>query len=131
MPTNFNLQSPIGIFGPTCGGWGPDGRFYVGKLNGEIVAFTFDESYAVVNQTTYPGVSGLTTNFMLGLTFSPFDPPSPVKIYVDHTELYAQGGTSFSGPSPYPGRVSVLADARSRLALPALSGRDCSASLNP
>jgi hypothetical protein len=44
----------------------------------------------------------------MGIAFNPFDPPGVVRIYVAHSQLYANGGSCFSGTSPYSGQVSVL-----------------------
>jgi N-acetylneuraminic acid mutarotase len=93
---------------PTQGAFGPDGRLYVGTLTGSILAYTFDDNYNVTNVQTISTIAGLPNNQILGIAFNPFDPPSPVKIYVAHSLLYAQGGACFSGPAPYPGQVSVL-----------------------
>ena len=93
---------------PTQAAFGPDGRLYVGTLDGIILAYTFDGNYNVTNVQTISALSGLANNEILGIAFNPFDPPSPVKIYVSHSVLYAQGGACFSGAAPYPGQVSVL-----------------------
>jgi len=53
-------------------------------------------------------IAGLSNPSILGITFNPRDPPSPVKVYVAHSQLYAEGGGSFTGPAPYNGQVSVL-----------------------
>jgi N-acetylneuraminic acid mutarotase len=108
VPINFVQQPAIPIEGPTAGVWGPDHRFYVGGLDGRITAFEFDDAYHVVGQTTYAGVSGLSNSDLLGLAVNPFDPPSPVRLYVGHGKHFVSGGTSFTGPSPYTGAVSVL-----------------------
>ncbi len=94
---------------PSSGDWGPDGRFYMTSRWGEIFALSFDDDYNLVTTDTYPGVSGLNPEHeTLGLVFNPYDPPNPVRIYVSHTNLYAQGGSSFQGEAPYPGHISVL-----------------------
>ncbi|TDJ70258.1 MAG: hypothetical protein E2O39_10265 [Planctomycetota bacterium] len=92
----------------TTGDWGPDGRFYVGTLDGEIKAITFDENYHATDVATYVGVRDLTNPHLLGIAFNPWDPPSPVTLYVAHGEHYQNGGGAFSGPSDYTGQVSVL-----------------------
>ncbi len=112
-PINFTMTSPVSVNNPTCGVWGPDNRLYVALRSGEILAVDFDEDYNVLSQTTYPGVSGfdgqpIEAHEILGLAINPYDPPSPVRLYVAHSELFAQGGDIFTGTSPYPGQVSVL-----------------------
>jgi len=108
VPIRF-LRAPDVLTGAvTTGNWGPDGRFYVGLITGEIKAITFDQDYNATAVQTYAGVSGLSNNDVLGLCFNPFDADSPVKIYVAHAELWQNGGGSFTGPSFYTGQVSVL-----------------------
>ena len=108
VPITFTLEQAAIIPVPTQGDWGPDGRFYVGGVDGTITALSFDDNYQVTNTQT---ISTLTTNGspnILGLAFNPFDEPSPVKIYVSHSLLFANGGECFDGFSPYSGYVSVL-----------------------
>jgi N-acetylneuraminic acid mutarotase len=108
VPITFELEQAAVIPVPTQGDWGPDGRFYVGGVDGTITALSFDDNYTVTNTQT---ISTLTTNGspnILGIAFNPFDPPSPVKIYVGHSQLFANGGECFDGVSPYSGYVSVL-----------------------
>ncbi len=108
VPIVFDPRPSVQVGAATCAEWGPDGRLYVGLLSGQIKAITFDENYGVVSTATYAGVSMLTNSDILGLAFNPFSPAGPVKLYVGHAEIYAQGGGAFSGPSPYPGQVSIL-----------------------
>ncbi len=93
---------------PTCAAWGPDGRLYVGSTTGNITIYTFADDYTVTNTQVVTTIAGLSNPSILGITFNPRDPPSPVKIYVAHSHLYAEGGGSFTGPAPYNGQVSVL-----------------------
>jgi glucose/arabinose dehydrogenase len=108
VPINFTAKPDVAISGPTTAVWGPDGRLYVGGLDGKITVVRFDDAYNVVAKSTYPGVSGLSNSDILGITTSPFDPPSPVRLYVGHGEHFVNGGSSFTGPSPYTGQISVL-----------------------
>ncbi|MFT5049081.1 MAG: N-acetylneuraminic acid mutarotase/glucose/arabinose dehydrogenase [Chlamydiales bacterium] len=110
VPISFDrlTANQVPALGVTTGEWGPDGRFYVGLITGQIKAITYDENYVATNVDTYAGVSNLTNGNILGVAFNPWDSPSPVKIYVGHGEHFLNGGGSFSGPSPYTGQVSVL-----------------------
>ncbi len=105
---SFSTQPVATPTSPTQAAFGPDGRLYVGTLTGDILAYTFDDNYAAIDVQTITAISGLSKKNILGIAFNPFDPPTPVKIYVAHSQLYAQGGSCFSGASPYPGQVSVL-----------------------
>jgi len=108
VPVQFLQTGTVSMTEPTAAAWGPDGRLYVVNRLGRINAITYDDDYGVVGVDTYPGVFGLSNPEAMGIAFDPYDPPSPIRVYVAHTEMYAQGGGSFSGPSPYPGQVSVL-----------------------
>ena len=105
---NFTYSDLTTMNAPTQADWGPDGRLYVGSLDGTINAYTFDDNYTVTNVQTISTIAGLSNPNILGITFNPFDPPGAVKIYVAHGLIYAQGGGCFTGPSPYTGQVSVL-----------------------
>jgi N-acetylneuraminic acid mutarotase len=108
VPVNFERVTLHRLSQPTSGDWGPDGRLYIVSLTGELRAVTFDDAWNVVSVDTYPGVSQLANKDSLGLAFNPFDPPSPVRVYVSHGKLYADGGGAVPGPSTYHGAVSVL-----------------------
>lgn len=108
VPINFQTAITFGLTSPTAGDWGPDGRFYVTSLTGELKAITFDDDWNVVLVSTYPGVSGLPNNQSVGLAFNPFDPPSAVRVYVSHMLTYADGGAAVTSPSAYLGAVSML-----------------------
>lgn len=109
VPINFAQIGSIGVQYPTSGDWGPDGRFYTAHRSGQITAIEFDAEYDPVSVQTYSGVAGLSNNEVTGLAFNPFDDPAgPVRIYVAHGRLFAQGGSSFTGPAPYEGEVSIL-----------------------
>ncbi|MEB3358225.1 MAG: malectin domain-containing carbohydrate-binding protein, partial [Synechococcales bacterium] len=103
-----DVDPSTGFDGPTTAAWGPDGRLYVGTINGLIQVYTFDDAYAVVEVQTIDAIAGLSNNNILGIAFSPFD--SEPRIYVSHSELYANGGKAFpvTSISEYSGQVSVL-----------------------
>ncbi|MEM6568333.1 MAG: Calx-beta domain-containing protein [Planctomycetota bacterium] len=97
----------------TCAVWGPDGKLYVGVLNGSVMVVTYDDDYNVVSSELKDGVSGLVNHDTLGMTVDPFDvydplDPSSVRIYISHGEQFQNGGGAFTGPSYYTGQISVL-----------------------
>lgn len=109
VPINFTAPKTIATLStPTCAVWGPDGRLYVGADQGDITIYTFDGTYHVTGTQVTNAIAGLDNKTILGITVNPRDPPDPVKIYVAHSELYAEGGGEFTGPAPYNGQVSVL-----------------------
>ncbi|MAB79413.1 MAG: hypothetical protein CMJ89_08670, partial [Planctomycetes bacterium] len=108
VPIDFQLTHTFPLGSPTNAAWGPDGNLYVARLTGQVTAFEFDESYDIVSQTTYPGVSALSNHDLIGIAFSPYDPPDPVRLYLGHGEHYANGGTPPTKFSPYSGQISTL-----------------------
>jgi hypothetical protein len=107
-PISFTLENVATTTRPIAGTWGPDGRFYVVRRFGQVTAFTFDDDYGVVAQQDYTGTSLLSNYEILSVTTNPWDAPSPVRLYVAHSQLYAQGGIPFTEHAPYPGMISVL-----------------------
>src|SRR5207248_3127200 len=109
VPINFTTPATVStLTAPTQGAWGPDGRLYVGSDQGNITIYTFDDNYNVTNTQVVTTIAALPNKAILGLAFNPCDPPNPVKIYVGHAHLYAEGGGTFTGPAPYNGQISVL-----------------------
>ena len=111
VPIDFTAAAAIATVGaPTQGTWGPDGRFYVGSITGEINIYTFNENYQVINTQTVNTLQGLNNNNILGIAFSPFDESNAPSIYVAHSQLFANGGAGIPDGSfsPYSGQVSVL-----------------------
>ncbi|MEM7309398.1 MAG: IPT/TIG domain-containing protein [Planctomycetota bacterium] len=108
VPINFTSLGNIGLTLATAAAWGPDGIFYVAGLDGRITGVDFDDNYAVISKTTYDGVSALSNHDVLGIAVNPFDPPTPVRLYVAHAEHFVNGGSTFTGPSPYTGQISIL-----------------------
>lgn len=86
VPVSF-LTGTIktGIFGPTCLSFGPDGRLYVATQGGDIIRFTLDEYYNVVDELTSSIVSQSEPPYrtILGIAFDPTDddPDNPT-VYV-------------------------------------------------
>ncbi len=107
-PIQFRRDLIVDVPAPTAGVWAPDGKLYVTSLDGRVTALAFDQSYELVSQTIFPGVSGLSNKNTLSITVNPYDPPSPVKLYVGHGKHFVNGGTTPTGPSPYTGQISVL-----------------------
>jgi len=107
-PIQFHRDLILTLPSPTAGVWGPDGRLYVAALDGRITAFEFDEAYDLVARTTYLGVSALTNHETLSLAINPYDPPSPVRLYVGHGDHFVNGGGTPTSVSPYTGQISVL-----------------------
>ncbi len=94
---------------PTQAAWGPDGRLYVGSTTGVITIYTFGDAYEVLATQTVNTLANVPNKDILGIAFNPFDPPSPVKLYVGHGALFASNnGLCPTGPDPYSGQVSVL-----------------------
>ena len=108
---DFNQQTVVtGIDGPTTAAWGPDGRLYVGTITGQIIAYTFDESYSVTDTQVIDTLQGISNPNILGIAFNPYDTSNSPTIYVSHSQLFANGGISFpiTELSPYSGQVSIL-----------------------
>jgi glucose/arabinose dehydrogenase len=80
---------------PTTLAFGPDGRLYVGLLEGGIVALTLDgQTVTEVEEIATPREFAN----VLGIAFNPNDPPAPVTLYVSHTVLFAgEDGPPFAG----------------------------------
>ncbi|MEP6937322.1 MAG: IPT/TIG domain-containing protein, partial [Chthoniobacterales bacterium] len=109
VPISFTAPTTVAtLTSPTQAAWGPDGRLYVASDQGNIRIYTFADDYTVTNTQVVTTIASLLNPSILGLAFNPRDPSSPVKLYVAHSHLYAEGGGSFTGTAPYNGQVSVL-----------------------
>ena len=109
VPINFDIAITVPVNAATSATVGPDGLLYVARNDGKITALEFNEDYSILlNETTYDGVSSLTNENALGITTNPYDPATPVRLYIGHGEHYLNGGGSFVGPSAYTGQVSIL-----------------------
>jgi hypothetical protein len=102
--------------------WGPDGKLYVASLDGRITALEFDEDYQLSSRVTYPGVSGLPSHDTLSLAIDPYDPPSPLRLYVGHGHHFVNDGGTPNGPSPYTGQISVLSGPDFAAPIPLITG---------
>ncbi|HPF41305.1 MAG TPA: malectin domain-containing carbohydrate-binding protein [Phycisphaerae bacterium] len=107
-PIVFTAADIASIAGPTTLAFGPDGRLYVATVQGKIAAYTLDDNGNVTATQEINTLNTATNKGVLGIAFNPFDPPSPVRLYVAHGQLFANGGACFDGASPYSGQVSVL-----------------------
>jgi len=67
-----------------------------------------DQTVFVLGEDETFTLTGLSNSTVLGIAFNPFDPPNPPRIYVSHSQIYANGGQCFSGHSPYSGQISIL-----------------------
>jgi len=127
VPVNFQSLAPItNVPQPTAAAFGPDGRFYVASLDGRLTVIEFDDGYGVVSKTIHAGVSNLSNHDVLGLAFDPYDPGTPVRVYVGHGKHFVNGGSSFIGPSPYTGQISVLTGPSFNAPTPVVTGLPCS-----
>ena len=110
IPIQFQQKTIASIDDPTTAAFGPDGRLYVGSTTGIITALTLNENNDVIASEQITTLSGLSNNNILGLAFNPFSNSSSPEIYVSHSQLFANGGSSFPETelSPYSGQVSVL-----------------------
>ncbi|MEC4983286.1 MAG: malectin domain-containing carbohydrate-binding protein [Oscillatoria sp. PMC 1068.18] len=94
---------------PTQADWGPDGKLYVGGSYGTIQIYSFDDNYNVIGESTINTIQGLSNPSILGIAFNPYD--QEPKIYVAHSQLFANNGGNGINPgdySPYSGQISVL-----------------------
>ncbi len=108
-PVQFDLSDMItGLTDPTAATLGADGRLYVSELDGTIFAYTFDDDYNVTDTQTITTFESVTNMHVLGLETNPTDPPGVVRIYVAHSQLFANGADCFTGFSPYSGQVSIV-----------------------
>lgn len=122
-PVVFALSNlSTGIAGPTTAEWGPDGRLYVGTINGLIRVYSFDDDYNVTGTQDITTIAGLNNKNILGIAFNPMEPDGAVTIYVAHSLIYANGGACFSGSSPYSGQVSRLTGPNFTTVQPLITG---------
>jgi len=109
VPISFTSPVQVAtLTSPSHAAWGPDGRLYAVSDAGNITIYAFDDNYTVTDTQVITTIAALSNKSILGVAFNPADPPNPVKLYVAHAHLYAEGGGSFTGPAPYNGQVSVL-----------------------
>jgi len=108
-PVQFDISDLVsGMSDVTAGTIGPDGRLYVSEVDGTIFAYTFDEDYQVTDTQTITTLEGVSNPNILGMITSPFEAPGVVKLYLAHGQLFANGGSCFTGFSPYSGQITVL-----------------------
>ena len=108
-PIRFERADLAAQTGPTQAAWGPDGRLYVASLDGSIHAYTFDDSYRVMDVQVIGALRGSATPAILGLAFDPYEQADRFGIYVAHSRIFARGGScNFAGPFEFPGTVSRI-----------------------
>lgn len=110
VPIDFEQRTIASVENPTTAAWGPDGRLYIGSTTGLITALTLNENHDVVDRQDIDSLVGLTNNNILGLAFNPFSDSTTPEIYASHSQLFANGGSSFPETqlSPYSGQVSII-----------------------
>ncbi|MEQ8768500.1 MAG: malectin domain-containing carbohydrate-binding protein [Planctomycetota bacterium] len=121
-PIQFDVSELVTTTNPTAIAWGPDSRLYVANVYGTITAYSFDDDYNITGTQVIPTIAGLTNTAVLGLGFNPHEPSDPVRLYVAHNEIYANGGTCFEGFSPYSGQISVLTGPSFDVVTPVVTG---------
>jgi hypothetical protein len=76
VPVGFTKGTvKTGIFGPTSLAFGPDSRLYVATQGGDIIRFTLDENYNIIEEYTSSIVSESEPPYrtILGIAFDPTD----------------------------------------------------------
>ncbi|MBD3314253.1 MAG: hypothetical protein GF344_00570, partial [Chitinivibrionales bacterium] len=119
-PVAFTTRELHAVSKPTQLTWGQDGRLYVAQIGGGIVALTLDDDYNVTDEQEIPAVSGMDNSSILGIAVNPAD--TIVKLYIAHGELFANGGSCFSGFSPYSGQVSRIDGPGFNEVIPVITG---------
>lgn len=109
VPIVFDIEKTYsGIPQGTAAVWGPDGHLYLASLDGRITELVFDDAWGLTALTVHPGISGQSNPNILGIAINPYDPPTPVRLYLSHGEHFLNGGSSFTGPSDYTGEITTI-----------------------
>ena len=122
VPIQFTNTKTFTVPKPTSAAWGPDGKLYVTALDGRLTIVGFNDTWGISSLVTKTGVFNLTNNDTLGIAFNPYDPPSPVRVYVAHGQHFVNGGTPPAGPSPYTGQISILEGPNFDTPIPLITG---------
>lgn len=85
---------------PSTLAFGPDGRLYIGQINGQITAVTLVDNVAVDVEVI---VAEDVLQDVLGIAFNSADAAEPLTIYASHTALFAG-----EEGAPYAGTISRL-----------------------
>jgi len=109
MPIQFVTKTIFALPAPTQAAWGPDGRLYVADVGGNIDVLEVDDMYNVTRREVILGVRNSPNDNLLGIAFSPWEPPSAFNVYLGHAKLFITGGAVGVRPAPYIGAVSALA----------------------
>ncbi|MGI0493000.1 malectin domain-containing carbohydrate-binding protein [Alkalinema pantanalense CENA528] len=123
-PIKFTQKTMTTIDKPTTAAWGPDGKLYIGTYDGEIIVYTFDTQYNIIETQSITTLTKLSNNNILGIAFNPFDTSDSPTIYIAHSKLFANGGKGFPNTdlSPYSGQISLLEGADFSILKPLITG---------
>lgn len=116
MTYTYEAASPVAFtsgmltaFGsPTAVAFGPDGKLYVGTLQGSLAKLTLDDSYTqVVNS-----VVSVVTQYraILGITFDPLETSGNPGVYITSSYFF-HGGTNSSSGQGINGKISRVSGA--------------------
>lgn len=108
-PIEFSQGKVTDIYSPTTLTFGPDGKLYIGTVNGFILKLTLDEDFNVVESVSSSIIADLPGNrTILGLTFDPMDSStSNPSVYFSHSVVFHGERNSSSGEA-ISGKVSQL-----------------------
>ena len=92
--------------GPTTLAFGPDGKLYVGKQNGELLRLTLNETYHVVDMLLSKAIplNEPKPRTILGITFDPIDTSEYPTVYLAHSWLFHKQEMD----NMYHGKISKL-----------------------
>jgi IPT/TIG domain len=100
-PITFTTSRLLALAQPTSGEFGPDGKLYVGSVNGTITKITLNEDFtSVVN---WVSATVQPNRAILGIAFDPLDAGNPLPpIYISssflfHGESKSSSGTAING----------------------------------
>jgi hypothetical protein len=108
-PIEFTSNVIYGIDGPTRAAFGPDGRLYVGTINGKLARLTLNEDFTQV----VGAVVSTVANYRLigGIAFDPMELNATFpSVYISHSFLF-HGEWRSSFGNAINGKVSRVSDA--------------------
>eukprot|EP00745_Piridium_sociabile_P042617 TRINITY_DN86247_c0_g1_i1.p1 TRINITY_DN86247_c0_g1~~TRINITY_DN86247_c0_g1_i1.p1 ORF type:complete len:1148 (+),score=89.07 TRINITY_DN86247_c0_g1_i1:123-3566(+) len=79
--------------GPTTASWGPDGKFYVATVFGNVEIYEFDAWYNVLSHRTVLTVQNYFkgNQSILGIQVDPYSNSAQPDVYVAHGHIYKKG----------------------------------------